>query len=116
MIEGLVILENAAEEVASIWFWYEAQQAGLEDQFHEEFYRILAHISDYKESGVRYKRNYRQVRLLKFPYLIMYELENDLIIIYAVLHTSRHPKKRIEKTVKRVNVQWLPQEKSHSLL
>jgi hypothetical protein len=93
----LLIQEKVSGELSEIWSWYEDQQSNLGNQFYQEFYRIVEHIINYNESGIAYKKRYRQARLLRFPYLIMYELEKDTLVIYAVIHTSRHPKSKTRK-------------------
>jgi hypothetical protein len=93
----ITILDDVTEEILDIWFWYEAQQTGLGDLFQQEFIKIAEHIRNYNESDVRHRKYFRQARLFRFPYFIMYELEDEAIVIYAILHTSRHPKRKNRK-------------------
>jgi plasmid stabilization system protein ParE len=90
----VVVLDNVSADLAETWAWYEAAQEGLGTEFLEEVYRMLDHIWLHPKSGTVYKRKYRQAFLLRFPYVIMYEIEEVQVVVYAVLHTSRHPKSR----------------------
>ena len=42
------------------------------------------------------KDDIRQVSLKKFPFVIIYEIFENIIIVYAVFHTSRNPENKFE--------------------
>ena len=41
--------------------------------------------------------NYREIILRKFPYVITYRIDKNTIKIINIIHTSRHPTKRMAK-------------------
>lgn len=97
----LIIKEEADEDVVNAFLWYEEQKEGLGDKFLlclDEYYSVII------ENPYIYEAKYNKLRqaiIKRFPYVIIYEVEENTVVIYAVFHTSRHPKiwkKRKTKT------------------
>jgi len=42
-------------------------------------------------------KKHRELKLSKFPYLIIYEILEDVVIIHAVFNTSKNPGKKPAK-------------------
>ncbi|MBL0287878.1 MAG: type II toxin-antitoxin system RelE/ParE family toxin [Bacteroidetes bacterium] len=42
-------------------------------------------------------KEYRQTKVNIFPYVIIYELINNKIVIFRIFHTSRNPKHKFVK-------------------
>jgi len=88
----LIIKEEANEDVISAFLWYEEQQEGLGDKFLlclDEYCSVIT------ENPYIFQAKYntlRQAILKRFPYVIIYEVEENALVVYAVFHTSRHPK------------------------
>lgn len=77
--------------------WYEEQQAGLGDLFLAELENGFDKLEIWPLSYTIIKKNYRQFILRTFPYVIVYEILNDAVIVYAVFHTSRNPRKKFKR-------------------
>ena len=73
----------AAADVEDAYRWYEAQQAGLGDEF-------LAAVSTVIESLGAYRQT-RRVNLRRFPYSLFYRIIDDQIIVVACMHGRRDP-------------------------
>jgi len=75
--------------------WYEIQLIGLGESFLDElevgYGKILANPFYYSfiENG------YRRLRINRFPYIVIYEILDKTIVVYAIFHTSRNPEKRL---------------------
>ena len=41
----------------------------------------------------RFLKKFRFTRVNNFPFLVVYKIKNDLVVINAVFHTSRNPKR-----------------------
>ncbi len=82
----------ARNDLADSVLWYNEQQKDLGTQFLEEVFEQLAHIT-YNPSlfPVRFSGKFRVGRLNRFPFIIVYEIVAESIIINAVFHTSRNP-------------------------
>ena len=78
-------------DVESAFDWYEAEEQGLGLEFLEQlraaYLRILGNPLGYQElrSGIR------RALTRHFPYAVYFSIEDDTILILAVLHTARDP-------------------------
>ena len=39
-------------------------------------------------------KNYRQIILKTFPYVVVYEIVEEAVVVFAVFHTSQNPIKK----------------------
>jgi toxin ParE1/3/4 len=89
---ALKLQSEAIFDLQEAFEWYELQQQGLGYEFIEEaengFKKICAHPLHYKAVNDRFRR----IKITRFPYLIIYEIENNTVIINSVRHGSRKPK------------------------
>jgi len=87
--------EMDAEEAAR---WYEQQCAGLGDDFLNEISRILGVISDNPGMYPVVHGDTRRALIRRFPFGIYYQVEEEAIVVVAVMHGSRHPKRWQRRT------------------
>ena len=73
--------------------WYELQKSGLGYVFLEELEGCFQKICDHPEYYGLLNEWIRRVKVNGFPYLVVYEIENDYIVVNSVFHTSRSPKR-----------------------
>ena len=93
----LIIRPEAAEELKDSFLWYELQSKGLGFEF---FRSIDAAFTLINRSPLLYTEIYRNIRralIRKFPFEIFYIIDNDKIIVLAVFHAKRNPKKWKER-------------------
>ena len=90
------VLPEAEAELNAAARWYEERREGLGVDFLEAaidaFTAIERHPKRFSRARVRSKREYRQFRLSRFPYHIIYELRPKQIWIVAVAHAHRRPR------------------------
>lgn len=89
MAVKLTITSTAEDDVDLAYRWYEGQRAGLGAQFIQRFRDCVERIVKSPEMHEIVSGNFRRTILHRFPYAVFYELTNDQVTIYAVLHTSR---------------------------
>jgi len=74
--------------------WYNEQQAELGERFLREVIRTLrlteTNPLHYEE---KFAKKFRFAKVNDFLFLIVFKVKKDLVIINAVFHTSRNPKK-----------------------
>src|SRR5258708_33652263 len=100
MIFSTVFTDEAREDAALAVKWYNEQKAGIGDSFLNYLSASLQKIQNYPTA---YKKIYRQVRqaaVEKFPYVILFKVTGEVITVYAIFHTSQHPKKKFRKLKK----------------
>ncbi|WP_432713238.1 type II toxin-antitoxin system RelE/ParE family toxin [Pedobacter sp.] len=82
----------ALNDINSTTIWYNEQSNGLGMRFQKQ---VIKQINNLSQTAEVYKIRYSGVRCVvvkKFPFMIHFQIENDTVIIFAVLHTSRNPK------------------------
>jgi plasmid stabilization system protein ParE len=92
-VKGYAIEAEPAVEadVEAAFDWYEGEEPGLGFEFLEElraaYQRILDHPFGYQDlrSGIRRALTHR------FPYAVYFSVEEETIVIVAVLSTPRDP-------------------------
>jgi len=78
-------------DVEAAFNWYEGEEPGLGLEFLEElraaYHRILDHPLGYQDlrSGIR------RALTRRFPYAVYFSIEEEAIVIVAVLSTARDP-------------------------
>jgi len=90
----VLILPLARKDIRDSALWYEKQQQGLGRKFTLQVREIVHFIQENPELfSVRYD-DVRTAVLSVFPFLIHYNIDenNQIVIISAILHTSRNPK------------------------
>jgi len=84
---------EAEEDIEDAAKWYEKQRTNLGQEFLDEILHSFEIISSTpKVFPTIYKHTHRIIAQ-RFPFGIYYQIEKHYIIVIAVLHGSRHPKK-----------------------
>ncbi len=71
--------------------WYEQQQRGLGVEFLTCVTEVLERIQSFPEAREIVFEDARHAIVPKFPYLVLYKVEPDRIVILAVFHSKRDP-------------------------
>jgi len=89
------LLAVAEEELADSYDWYEEQLPLLGNKFYNEInhYLNLLENNPY-QFAIKYSEELRAASLNKFPFLIIYWIDeiNRKIFIVSIFHTSRNPR------------------------
>jgi plasmid stabilization system protein ParE len=87
----LEFLPEAKAEVECVTGDYEARVSGLGVRFRTVVETASAAIVQHPLLWRERPGGYRRVNLPGFPYYIAFVIRDDLIIVTAVAHSSRHP-------------------------
>jgi len=90
-------LSGVDDDISHAVEWYESQQKGLGERFIDDWESAVAYILSNPFTFAKKTKSFRQALLKNFPYLIIYEIVDNLIVIYAVVNGKQHPKKRYNK-------------------
>ena len=87
----LEIQQEALIELQLAYKWYQEQRVGLGEELIEEIENSLVSIgADPERYGyVRESNFYRRIRVSRFPYMIVYEIEGSVVIVNSVVHFKR---------------------------
>jgi hypothetical protein len=88
----LVIKQRAFLMMQEAYDWYEKQRTGLGEEFLVELDVYFKKLEETPMFYGKIKKNYRQLSLNRFPYVIVFEIIKNEVIIFAIFHTSRNPK------------------------
>ncbi|HEX5889332.1 MAG TPA: type II toxin-antitoxin system RelE/ParE family toxin [Pyrinomonadaceae bacterium] len=87
-----LLAEAAVEfDVESAFQWYETEEPDLGFEFLKQlrgcYERLLRNPHGYQElrSGIR------RALTKRFPYAVYFSIEDDFVVVLAVLHTARDP-------------------------
>jgi hypothetical protein len=84
-------LEVAEIELDQAIRWYESQAPGLGNAFLIEVLSAAERISRYPEAWHPLDKWLRRCRLNRFPYGLIYAIENGDVLVLAVAHLHREP-------------------------
>ncbi|NUO07716.1 MAG: type II toxin-antitoxin system RelE/ParE family toxin [Candidatus Brocadia sp.] len=93
-----VIFTNLAKlELEDATTFYELEYQGLGKRFKQEVEQSIRRIIEYPKASSIERGDIRKRSLHKFPYKILYSIENDHILIIAIAHLHRKPYYWIER-------------------
>ena len=92
---NLIVKEEADREVIDAFHWYEDKSKGLGERFLEALDECYDSIDVNPATYQKVYKEHRQAVVKVFPYVVIYELSGNDIIVYAVFNTHRDPKDKI---------------------
>ena len=81
----------ADADIEAAFEWYESEQPGLGLAFLDEVRAAYKRILDRPFKYQELRSGLRRVLTRRFPYGIYFSVEDDLIVVIAVLDTARDP-------------------------
>ena len=93
MIYNLIITTTAEQHAIDAAIYYEQQQTGLAERFLAELHTAYKKIAEHPQyyGFISSKDKYRDIRLHTFPYVVIYEINNNEVIVVAVFNTHKKP-------------------------
>ena len=85
------ILEIARLEFDEAKEFYETERPGLGTQFDEQIKHSLLRIQQYPQAWPLERKEIRRYIVHKFPYKILYSIQDDKIVVLAFAHLHRQP-------------------------
>lgn len=99
MVYKIVVKQQAKDDTNEAYNYYEDEQTGLGEDFLDE---VEAKYKKLTESPHNYgfiddQTIIRDVKVDRFPYVVVFEIIDDSVVVYSVHNTYRHPKRRLRK-------------------
>jgi hypothetical protein len=91
MAREVRFLPSARLESIGARDWYAQHSQRAADAFVAEMDRQLLRIADNAESFPLILGDVRRVRLRRFPYSLLFKVDNDICFVIACFHASRDP-------------------------
>ena len=95
----IVFSEYASMELKDGVIFYETHFPGLGKVFKTEVKKAVQRIAEYPTAWSTETKQIRKYLLHKFPYKLLYSIEDDHIVIIAVAHQHRRPNYWVERGV-----------------
>ena len=89
----LIIRPEARTDLLDTFQWYQEQRSGLGFDFKLCVDAVLSKLQKYPTVYKKIHQNIRRAVTKRFPFGIFYIIENNDVIILAVLHARRDPAK-----------------------
>lgn len=87
----VIFKEEANYDVLEAHNWYESRRIGLGDDFLNELEEFVKVLETDPQIYQERKHNWRYCPLKRFPYIIIFEIEQQGVVVYAVFNTYQHP-------------------------
>jgi plasmid stabilization system protein ParE len=92
MLRAVSFEPAATRDVASAAAWYDLRRPGFGPDFVREVDRVVRLLAEMPEAGTRSPRGrFRSFPVSRFPFVVHYRVEEDVVRVYAVANTRRRP-------------------------
>ncbi len=89
---SLKIQTEALLEIQEAFEWYEEQKAGLGFLLIEEIENCYERLTEQPSYYGFLNSRFRRIKLSRFPYMLIFEIEENTVIINSIFHVKRKPK------------------------
>jgi plasmid stabilization system protein ParE len=93
---NLVIKEEAELEIDSAYNYYESEQENLGERFLDSLDNCFNSITTQPKIFQKVYKKQRQAIVRTFPYVIMYQIFDNEVIVFAVFNTNQDPSKKLK--------------------
>jgi plasmid stabilization system protein ParE len=93
----MIVREKAASDLAQARDYYEEQREGLGDEFLHSVNLVFDRIESMPEVPAFVHRDIRRALVRRFPFAVYYRIVDDEVVIIAVIHSHRDPKRWLSR-------------------
>ncbi len=93
----LIYHSQVANQLDEIAIWYAKAGEGLGDSFMDDFLQTIEIIIRSPYAFAEKLNGSRQYLMDRFPYYVVYFIRENQVEIFNIVHSSRHPIRRIMK-------------------
>jgi|ERR1043165_1467746 plasmid stabilization system protein ParE len=92
MMREVVVRPEAANDIRSVYAWYEPISAAFAMRFIRRLDEAIVRAREWPLMYQIVYRVFRRAPLRRFPYSVFYRADEERIVIVAVLHQVRDPR------------------------
>ncbi|MBN2132758.1 MAG: type II toxin-antitoxin system RelE/ParE family toxin [Sedimentisphaerales bacterium] len=85
------VLDTAKQEFAEAIAYYNRESEGLGYRFAAEVRKTLLRILRHPRAWTPISNRARRCRTSGFPYGVIYQIRDNVILVVAIMHLHRHP-------------------------
>jgi plasmid stabilization system protein ParE len=89
----LVVLPSAEADLAQAKAWYESNRRGWSEKFRTRVEEAFERIGRMPELHAEIYNGVRRAFIRQFPYAVFYRADDTRVVVIAVMHTRRDPKR-----------------------
>jgi len=93
----VILTQSARKDILFAMDWYDDQQQNLGHRFYKDYAQVRQYLNLNPFIFRKGVHGFYESKLSKFPYLIIYEILDDVVIVHAVFNTSKNPLKKPSK-------------------
>lgn len=90
-MKEIVLLAGAKADFDAAFDWYAARSESAAIRFSDEIQGSLDRVARDPERFARLDAVNRQARVRRFPYRVIFQVEDDRVTVVAFAHHSRRP-------------------------
>lgn len=90
-MKRIVFLAPAEKEMLEAAIYYDDKAPGLGSDYIAEVEHTVNRIAENPESGLTVRGNIRRMLLRRFPFGVLYRVDQEEIVIIAIMHLRRRP-------------------------
>jgi plasmid stabilization system protein ParE len=102
MTYKVIIREEAQADAQEAYEYYEHQRTGLGEEFLMALIRryddLSEHPTHYSYIDEQSEKILRDAGIERFPYVVVFEITAEDVIVYAVHNTHKHQRGKLRKT------------------
>ncbi len=88
----VVVQLEAVLDTQEAFKWYEKKREGLGYVLIEEIEKYYKMLSKHPYHYSYINKNFRRIKVNRFPYLIIFKIDGNDVIVNSVRHAKRKPK------------------------
>ena len=92
-MKQVIFRREARADALEAYRWYEKQEVGLGAEFRAELRATVERIIGRPLAYRALHRDTRRARMKRFPFSVFYRDYAEAVVVVAVLHSRRHPKR-----------------------
>lgn len=90
---SIEIKDSARKGAVEAFLYYEGQQSSLGDRFLDKMELLLNDVAKHPKLYSEKYKQFRQVLIRPFPYLIIFEIIETSVVVHKVIYAKRNPNK-----------------------
>lgn len=91
MLRRIIVRPEAEDDLSAAFDWYESQRPGLGRDFAREISHCIDSIAESPFLYALIDGTLRRALARKFPFAVYYLINEEVIVVIAVLHCARDP-------------------------
>ena len=84
--------DRAIHEAQDAFDWYEAKTRGLGEGLLTELDAEVDALVQHPKGYPKWRGPYKKINLQRFPYVIVFRVVQNAVVIFSVFHSKRDPK------------------------